>query len=175
MEQQSIGRCARGLGAMLLVASVLEGPAVAADWAWEDDPVSDPFLLNPAGFSSAVGSTADIEAAMEGAIRTWNVEGDASVFLVYDGQTADTTFGGTDDGQNLVHAQATGTGTDLVTTLVTVDPSSTDDIVDCDIRFHTTNGDGAVDWSAAPSGAASLVYDLERGLLREVGRCVGLE
>jgi len=172
-ENGAIRRCARGLGAVV-VASMLSSTALAADWAWEDDPISDPFLLNPSGFGSGVGTAAEIEAAMEGALRTWNVEGDASVVLTYGGQTSDTTFGGADDGQNLVHAQATGTGTDLVTTQVTVNPSSTGDIVDCDIRFHTTNGDGAVDWSAAPAGAASGTYDLERALLREVGRCLGL-
>ncbi|MBW2254295.1 MAG: hypothetical protein JRI25_06815 [Deltaproteobacteria bacterium] len=162
------------IGAVLLALASL-GSAHAADWAWEDDPISDPFLVNPAGFPSAVGSATEIEAAMEGALRTWNVEGDASVFLAYDGQTSDTAFGGTDDGQNLVHAQATGTGTDLVTTQVTVEALNTDDIIDCDIRFHTTNGDGAVDWSADPLGATTGVYDLERALLREMGRCLGLE
>ena len=55
-QNGAICRCARGLGAVG-VAATLSSAALAADWAWEDDPISDPFLLNPAGFSSGVGTT----------------------------------------------------------------------------------------------------------------------
>lgn len=155
--------------ALLALVLALPVTAAAADWTWQDAPVQPGFDLDTTGLPSG-GMTDAWEAALKAAIRTWNVQGDASVVLAYDGRSTTPGDGARGDGRNTVDA-GTGTGTDpLVVSLAT----SNDELTECDVRLLTSNDGGAVTWSTAAEGAPSGSYDAERALLYALGHCLGL-
>src|SRR5690606_36517551 len=107
-----------------------------------DAPVDAPF---EAHLQSLPSSGSGWEQALSRAARSWNVVGDASVTVRVAAPATSSGDQAGGDARNTVDGGA-GTGDGVITAFFAVDEG---DLLECDLRVHTTNDQGAVAWSTA--------------------------
>lgn len=154
-----------GVGELILV---LVASAFAGDFSAQEDPVQPAFDVHADDFPAAAGGPNALTAALQAALRTWNVQGEAAV-EVRQGDAGAAGDQGGGDGRSTVDV-GTGTGT---APYVVFPRDVGDDRSECDIRLLTSNDGGAVTWSTAAAGTSGA-YDAERVLLQALGSCLGL-
>lgn len=155
-------------------ATQLSGPLAYAligwDWAWQEHPVEDGFLINLDSFPAAV-PRADLLAAWSLSLDIWGAESGADLYLPNLGTTTDTQWGGGDNGNNVTLYQPATADFALAKAIYNAVGTN---MVDCDIRFFGTNLGGAITWSLDPAGAAPDAYDFVHTMVHELGHCLGL-
>lgn len=140
-------------------------------WTWQDHPVEDPFLLSAASFPSDVGTTAEIEAAFNNAMSTWNALGRDGQ-MQYGGTTS--LYGLDIYGSSIIqYADQSNMGGALAYAATW----AYDDggMFDCDLVVLADNDYGTIYWDANVTGPESGRYDLYSVAIHELGHCMGMD
>ncbi|MCO4747638.1 MAG: matrixin family metalloprotease [Proteobacteria bacterium] len=138
--------------------------------AWSGDAVEVPFYLNTDTWPSEFAAN-DLEKAFTDALDVWNVYGQAKVHLDYGGRTTNTQYGSGSDGSNTTKWQSFHLGSTLA---ISVQTTSSGNLVDCDIRFYGSNTNGSIEWNVNPNGAPDGENAVRHTLVHEFGHCIGI-
>jgi len=161
---------------MIPLLLLLQVPADAYEltgrsWAWQADPVEDPFFFNLDSFPSSYRRS-EMEDGFIAALDVWNVQGRAPIALRYGGTTDVVQFGGGPDGSNTMFwTPASTDGSVALAARTFLDA----DIVDCDIQVYGENSLGPVSWGFSQTEASGPdAYSFVYTAVHELGHCIGL-
>ena len=136
-----------------------------ATWAWQEEPLEDPFTLDYASFPNGFATEPELAGGIRHALNLWNGAGadfEARFEVDPDGPAIEVYYRERTGGSGLAVAQSS------------LDQQGS---VSCEIVVYGANGSGPIDWYLGidPAGIGPFQTDFRTVFTHESGHCFGLD